>query len=37
MLLHDAGTGTAQAIPAIVKEARKRGLTFVPMPENVTR
>jgi peptidoglycan-N-acetylglucosamine deacetylase len=33
MLMHDAGTGTSQAIPAIVKEARKRGLTVVPMPE----
>lgn len=33
ILLHDAGTGTPQAIPSIVKEARLRGLQFVPMPE----
>jgi len=32
-LLHDAGTSTPQAIPSIVKEARARGLEFVPMPE----
>ena len=34
LLLHDGGTGTPQAIPAIVKAARKRGLEFVVMPEN---
>ncbi len=33
LLLHDGGTGTPQAIPAIVKAARKRGLDFVTMPE----
>jgi len=33
LLLHDGGTGTPQAIPAIVKAARKRGLDFVVMPE----
>ena len=33
VLMHDAGTSTPQAIPIIVREARKRGLTFVPMPE----
>lgn len=33
LLLHDGGTGTPQAIPAIVKAARKRGLEFVLMPE----
>jgi peptidoglycan/xylan/chitin deacetylase (PgdA/CDA1 family) len=33
LLLHDGGTGTPQAIPAIVKEARKRGFHFVLMPE----
>jgi peptidoglycan/xylan/chitin deacetylase (PgdA/CDA1 family) len=33
LLLHDAGTSTPQALPAIVREARKRGLEFVPMPE----
>ena len=33
LLLHDGGTGTPQAIPAIVKAARARGLSFVPMPE----
>jgi peptidoglycan/xylan/chitin deacetylase (PgdA/CDA1 family) len=33
ILLHDGGTGTPQAIPAIVKEARARGLHFVTMPE----
>lgn len=33
LLLHDGGTGTPQAIPAIVKAARKRGLNFVLMPE----
>ncbi len=34
ILMHDAGTSTPQAIPIIVREARKRGLRFVPMPEN---
>jgi len=29
ILLHDAGTSTPQAIPAIVREARERGLEFV--------
>jgi peptidoglycan/xylan/chitin deacetylase (PgdA/CDA1 family) len=33
LLMHDGGTGTPQAIPAIVKEARSRGLNFVLMPE----
>ncbi len=33
LLLHDGGTGTPQAIPSIVKEARKRDLGFVFMPE----
>lgn len=33
VLMHDAGTSTPQAIPIIVREARKRGLRFVPMPE----
>ena len=33
ILLHDAGTGTPQALPSIIKEARKRGLKFLPMPE----
>ncbi|WP_157947544.1 polysaccharide deacetylase family protein [Abditibacterium utsteinense] len=33
LLLHDGGTGTPQAIPSIVKEARKRGFNFVLMPE----
>lgn len=33
LLLHDGGTGTPQAIPAIVKAARKRGFDFVLMPE----
>lgn len=37
ILLHDAGTGTPQSIPAIVKEARKRGLKFVPMPEAASK
>lgn len=32
ILLHDAGTSTPQAVPAIVREARKRGLRFVPLP-----
>lgn len=35
VLMHDAGTSTPQAIPYIVREARKRGLKFVPMPETV--
>ena len=34
LLLHDGGTGTPQAIPAVVKEARRRGLDFVLMPES---
>jgi peptidoglycan/xylan/chitin deacetylase (PgdA/CDA1 family) len=34
VLLHDAGTSTPQAIPAIVREGRSRGLVFVPMPES---
>lgn len=33
LLLHDGGTGTPQAIPAIVKAARARGFRFVTMPE----
>ncbi|RYG69117.1 polysaccharide deacetylase family protein, partial [bacterium] len=33
LLLHDGGTGTPQAIPAIVKEARARGFKFIPMPQ----
>lgn len=33
ILMHDAGTSTAQAIPQIVREARSRGLRFVPMPD----
>ena len=33
VLLHDAGIGTAQSLPKIVREARDSGLTFVPMPE----
>jgi peptidoglycan/xylan/chitin deacetylase (PgdA/CDA1 family) len=33
VLMHDAGTSTPQAIPIIVREARKRGLHFVTMPE----
>lgn len=36
VLMHDAGTSTAQALPVIVREARKRGLEFVPMPEATT-
>jgi peptidoglycan/xylan/chitin deacetylase (PgdA/CDA1 family) len=35
ILLHDAGIGTAQAVPAIVKSARQQGLEFLPMPESV--
>lgn len=36
ILLHDApgGYGTPQALPAIVRAARKQGLEFVPMPED---
>ena len=34
LLLHDGGTGTPQAIGAIAKAARKRGLEFVLMPKN---
>lgn len=37
ILLHDAATSTPQAVPAIVKEARKRGLDFVVMPETLSR
>ncbi len=33
ILLHDGGTGTPQAIPAIIKTARERGLRTVLMPE----
>ena len=33
VLLHDAGIGTPQALQRIVREARKRGLEFVTMPE----
>ncbi len=33
LLLHDGGTGTPQAIGAIVQEARKRGLKFVLMDQ----
>ena len=33
VMLHDAGVGTPQALQRIVREARKRGLEFVPMPE----
>lgn len=33
VLMHDAGTSTPQALPLIVREARKRGLHFVTMPE----
>lgn len=35
VLMHDAGTSTPQAIPFIVRQARKKGLKFVPMPESV--
>lgn len=35
ILLHDAATSTPQAIPAIVREGRKRGLNFVTMPETL--
>lgn len=33
ILLHDGGTGTPQALPAIIKAARKKGLRTVLMPE----
>lgn len=33
VLLHDAGIGTAQALPSLVREARAKGFDFVPMPE----
>jgi len=33
ILLHDAGIGTPQALPSIIKEARNLGLSFEPMPE----
>lgn len=33
VLLHDAGIGTAQALPSIVRDARNAGLEFVTMPE----
>jgi len=33
ILLHDGGTGTPQALPAIVKAARERGLRTILMPE----
>lgn len=33
VLMHDAGTSTPQAIPAIVRAARQRGLEFVTVPE----
>ena len=36
LLLHDGGTGTPQAIGAIVKDARKRGMEFVLMDEETT-
>lgn len=35
ILLHDAGAGTPQAVPAIVKFARRQGITFEPMPESL--
>lgn len=35
ILLHDAGVGTPQAVPAIVKQARKQGLRVEPMPEEI--
>jgi peptidoglycan/xylan/chitin deacetylase (PgdA/CDA1 family) len=37
VLMHDAGTSTPQAIPVIVREGRKRGLQFVPMPKSLTK
>jgi hypothetical protein len=33
LLLHDADTSTPQAIPSIVKAARRQDLNFIPMPE----
>lgn len=36
VLMHDGGTSTPQALPVVVREARKRGLEFVPMPESLT-
>jgi peptidoglycan/xylan/chitin deacetylase (PgdA/CDA1 family) len=33
ILLHDAGTGTPQALFSIVRAARRQKLKFVPMPE----
>ncbi len=33
VLLHDAGIGTAQALPSIIRNSRDQGLDFVPMPE----
>lgn len=33
ILLHDAGVGTPQALPNIIKEARARGFALEPMPE----
>jgi peptidoglycan/xylan/chitin deacetylase (PgdA/CDA1 family) len=33
ILLHDAGIGTAQSLPRIVRNARDQGLEFIPMPE----
>jgi len=35
VLMHDAGTSTPQALPLVIREARKKGLNFVPMPEEV--
>lgn len=37
VLMHDAGTSTPQSIPLIVREARERGLEFVPMPERIDK
>ena len=34
ILLHDAGTGTPQALLSIAKAAKQRGYKLVPMPEN---
>ena len=36
VLMHDAGTSTPQALPLVIREARRKGLNFVPMPEEVT-
>ena len=36
ILLHDGGTGTPQAVPAIVRAARKAGLKIVLMPERAS-